>query len=446
MLSEGSALLLFAASAITAAGAAYLLAAGGSGAAAAAPPGLGAAEARVHAKRAAAARASRRSTLLAALVAALALGAFARREMFVKDFDPYRELGVESGASPSAVQKAYRQLSLKNHPDRGGDEHVFKRITRAYHTLTKEADRKNYERFGNPEGVFEEKFGNMKGASKLQQSALMLGYLACFVAVIGASTMYISRKRTLEEEEATLPAYLRAVRRSLRAVDAVAPLPGAPGGLPGCPVPSEDDFKGQLLVAAPAAAPNQPPRASAGPAAASHGLAFDKGKWSRAQGGDAPQEGAAAVAAGGGAAAAPPALPPAATGALGAQEFLDFYEPRFERAARSIGGGGLPVAMGGAAAPGEAAAFYAAWRGAAGKLATAPLDYAEAFRRELRREMGEEAATAELARDDKQRWAMLNLAYCLDKKKERKAADEARLSALLQAAEANDPRLPRKAL
>ena len=311
MLSEGSALLLFAGSLLTAVGAAYLLAAGG-GPAAAAPAGAGAAEARVLAKRDAASRASRRSTLLLTLVAAVALGAFARREMFVKDFDPYRELGVESGASPSAVQKAYRQLSLKNHPDRGGDEQVFKRITRAYHTLTKEADRKNYERFGNPEGVFEEKFGSMKGASKVQQSALMLGYLAGFVAVIAASVMYISRKRTIEEEEATLPAYLRAVRRSLRAVDAVAPLPGAPGGLPECPVPSEDDFKGQVLVSVPAPVPNQPPRAAAGPAAAGHGLAFDKGKWSRAAaaGGDANpglERGAAATAAGGGSAPPRPA-------------------------------------------------------------------------------------------------------------------------------------------
>jgi curved DNA-binding protein CbpA len=449
MLSEGSALLLFAASVLVGLGSGYLLFVGASqGPDAAAAEGEGPAALRVRAKTLAASRASRRSTLLLALVSAVALGAFARREMNVKDFDPYRELGVESGASASAVQKAYRQLSLKNHPDRGGDERVFKRITRAYHTLTKEADRKNYERFGNPEGVFEEKFGSMKGASKLQASALMLGYLGAFVAVIAASAMYVSRKRTVDEEEATLPTYLRAVRRALRAVDCVEALPGAPRGLADCPVPSEEDFKGQLVE-------GQPPKFTAGPAAARHGLAFDKGKWVRAKGEGAANPdlkgGAAAAAAEAAAAAAahaPPAgsLPAAARGASGAQEFLDFYEPRFERVAKCLGVAGLPAIGGAGAGAAEVQAFYAAWQGAVagGKLASSSIDYFDNFRKELRKEIGEEAAAAELARDDKQRWAMLQVAYGLDKKKERKAADEARLAALVQAAAAHDPRLPAK--
>jgi hypothetical protein len=50
----------------------------------------------------------------------------------------------------------------------------------------------------------------------------------------------------------------------------------------------------------------------------------------------------------------------------------------------------------------------------------------------------------ELARDDKVRWGMLQLAYRLDKKKERKAADEARLATLVECAERHDPRLQKK--
>ncbi len=444
MLSEGSSLLLFVASVLTGVVSVYLLSQGLGAGSPKGLEGLGAAEARVALKKAGAARAAQGSRLLGLLALSVVLGAFAGREMYVKDFDPFRELGLESGASPQAVNKAYRSLSLKNHPDRGGDKVVFQRLTRAYHTLTKEADRRNYEKFGNPEGVFEEKFGSMKGTTKAQQGGLMALYLGAFASIIAASYMYISRKRTPEELEATLPAYLRHVRVALRGVDVVEALPGAPTGLPGCPVPCEDDFKAQLLVA-PAQGAANAPRAQpvAGPAATKHGLSWGSGKWQRV--GEAPEAAEAAAAAAGAAKdAALAGLPDAARGVQGVQEFLDFYEPRFERAARGIPGA-LPTSMGAAGAPAaEVGAFYAAWRGAAGKIAGSSVDYFDAMKRELKKAMGESAAEEELARDDKVRWGMLQLAYRLDKKKERKAADEARLATLVECAERHDPRLQKK--
>lgn len=36
------------------------------------------------------------------------------------------------GASPSEIKKQYRVLSLKHHPDKGGDEATFMRIAKAY--------------------------------------------------------------------------------------------------------------------------------------------------------------------------------------------------------------------------------------------------------------------------------------------------------------------------
>lgn len=59
--------------------------------------------------------------------------------------DPYQVLGVERGASPEAIKKAYRQMAGKYHPDKfahlGEDfqktaEHRFKEIHEAYRTLT----------------------------------------------------------------------------------------------------------------------------------------------------------------------------------------------------------------------------------------------------------------------------------------------------------------------
>tara|TARA_R100001460_G_scaffold29040_7_gene57895 strand:+ start:3577 stop:4377 length:801 start_codon:yes stop_codon:yes gene_type:complete len=49
--------------------------------------------------------------------------------------DPYSVLGVERGASLDDVKKAYRKLTLKHHPDRGGDEAKFKEINDAYENI-----------------------------------------------------------------------------------------------------------------------------------------------------------------------------------------------------------------------------------------------------------------------------------------------------------------------
>lgn len=44
----------------------------------------------------------------------------------------YEVLGVEKSANEKEIKKAYRKLAVKHHPDKGGDEHVFKEINAAY--------------------------------------------------------------------------------------------------------------------------------------------------------------------------------------------------------------------------------------------------------------------------------------------------------------------------
>lgn len=51
--------------------------------------------------------------------------------------EAYRRLGVEPGADESTVKRAYREKVKEVHPDRGGDEETFKKVTEAYETLTK---------------------------------------------------------------------------------------------------------------------------------------------------------------------------------------------------------------------------------------------------------------------------------------------------------------------
>lgn len=50
--------------------------------------------------------------------------------------EAYRTLGLEQGADEAAVKRAYREKVKDVHPDRGGDEETFKRVTQAYERLT----------------------------------------------------------------------------------------------------------------------------------------------------------------------------------------------------------------------------------------------------------------------------------------------------------------------
>jgi len=50
--------------------------------------------------------------------------------------ESYRILGVDEGADEEAVRRAYRERVKEVHPDRGGDEDEFKRVTAAYERLT----------------------------------------------------------------------------------------------------------------------------------------------------------------------------------------------------------------------------------------------------------------------------------------------------------------------
>lgn len=59
--------------------------------------------------------------------------------------DYYNVLGVKENSNQDEIKKAFRKMSLKHHPDRGGDTEKFKKINEAYQILGDVDKRKQYE-------------------------------------------------------------------------------------------------------------------------------------------------------------------------------------------------------------------------------------------------------------------------------------------------------------
>jgi curved DNA-binding protein CbpA len=59
--------------------------------------------------------------------------------------NPYTELDLRTTASPEEIKQRYRTLAQMYHPDKGGDEELFKRIKLAYEILSDPIRRKQYD-------------------------------------------------------------------------------------------------------------------------------------------------------------------------------------------------------------------------------------------------------------------------------------------------------------
>jgi len=71
-------------------------------------------------------------------------------------FNPYEILQISESASVYEIKKAYKQLTLKYHPDKNqGDKkskELFMKVNKAYRALTNPKAKDNYEKYGNPDG------------------------------------------------------------------------------------------------------------------------------------------------------------------------------------------------------------------------------------------------------------------------------------------------------
>jgi curved DNA-binding protein len=64
--------------------------------------------------------------------------------------DYYSTLGVQRNASQDDIKKAYRSMAMKHHPDRGGDEASFKKISEAYDVLSDPKKKEIFDLGGDP--------------------------------------------------------------------------------------------------------------------------------------------------------------------------------------------------------------------------------------------------------------------------------------------------------
>lgn len=64
------------------------------------------------------------------------------------NIDPYKILKIKKDAIKEQIQKAYRILAKKHHPDRGGDPEKFKEVQFAYDLLMDDNKRAHYDATG----------------------------------------------------------------------------------------------------------------------------------------------------------------------------------------------------------------------------------------------------------------------------------------------------------
>lgn len=99
--------------------------------------------------------------------------------------DYYNTLGINKAASTEEIRKAYKKMSMKHHPDRGGDESKFKEVNQAYQTLSDPERKRMYDQYGTDDpqkmggqggpfgfggqGGFDDMFSTMFGQGFAQQ-------------------------------------------------------------------------------------------------------------------------------------------------------------------------------------------------------------------------------------------------------------------------------------
>ena len=112
----------------------------------------------------------------------------------------YDVLGVDEKATQEDIKKAYRNLAKENHPDKGGDEEKFKKITEAYDTIGDANKRNQYD--NQRSNSFGGNFADMFHAFN-QQRQRQENHTSVITVNISVLDSYLSRNKQITYKRKT---------------------------------------------------------------------------------------------------------------------------------------------------------------------------------------------------------------------------------------------------
>ena len=95
--------------------------------------------------------------------------------------DYYSILGAEEDASPGEIERLYKRLAVRHHPDRGGDEEAMKSINEAYRVLRHDDARRAYDDGRRPPSMTFVAPSVSPGAKADAVSGRIVGAVLCVV-------------------------------------------------------------------------------------------------------------------------------------------------------------------------------------------------------------------------------------------------------------------------
>lgn len=121
----------------------------------------------------------------------------------MSNFNPFEILAITPDATEKQIKKAFRTLSLKYHPDKNRNDPTsaakFLLVSKAYHALTDEVAKRNYEKYGNPDGPGMMKVGIGLPQFLVEENSqvfiLMIFFIILLVLVPGLFISYYQRVR-----------------------------------------------------------------------------------------------------------------------------------------------------------------------------------------------------------------------------------------------------------
>jgi molecular chaperone DnaJ len=114
----------------------------------------------------------------------------------------YDILGVKETSTQDEIKKAYRKLAKENHPDSGGNEENFKKISQAYDTLSD--DKKKMEYDHQKQNPFGGGFGDIFSSMFNRNSKAKNKPITTITINVGAIESYIGGKKNISFQRRTM--------------------------------------------------------------------------------------------------------------------------------------------------------------------------------------------------------------------------------------------------